>query len=470
MAVVSTKRARSASSRTRGSDPTSSPETISAPISPSGGLAASPQAAATPRPFGVRGRKYTEAFPPSPSARAAICAPPAGSSCDQTTATRPARLRLRAAERSSLGGLTAESAAQTEAALPGATGTDPAGWIVMTSAPSRRAWRSQRSTIGDRGQRRPEAVERRVERLGQERRPRPKALLDEARGRRGLFHGLRSRERYDHRSLGLAETALPFVEGLFPGDRLEPAAANALERPADAVVGPQVLVGEAALVADPAGVDLGVVARQDARHLPLTCRRPHVAADGTKAADGRHVLDLPRPRPEAVRAGRKRAHGTELDHVAREGSPVRLVLERGDEGLGTAVDGHELPVFGDELGKASAAVAEDAALAVEPDQRRDRDRLVERALREAHARVSRTPAEGQVLQGALAALVAVGAVERMIQEDELEDGVLALRCLLAGLGRAQDEAVLGGHRAGGLELRHPFDRAEAHATCAHRRA
>ena len=86
----------------------------------------------------------------------------------------------------------------------------------------------------------------------------------------------------------------------------------------------------------------------------------------------------------------------------------------------------ELAVLGDVLGEARAAVAEDAALAVERDQRRDRDRLLERELRERHPRVARPVAEGEVLERALAALVADRAVERVVDEDELERRVLAL--------------------------------------------
>ena len=120
-------------------------------------------------------------------------------------------------------------------------------------------------------------------------------------------------------------------------------------------------------------------------------------------------------------------------------------------------------ILGDALGEARAAVAEDAALAVERDRRRDRDRLVERPLGEVHPRRAGPEAEGQVLERALAALVAVGAVERVVQEDELEDRLLALGRLRARRRGAQRHPVLRGERAGGLELRHPLDLAEAHA-------
>ena len=80
----------------------------------------------------------------------------------------------------------------------------------------------------------------------------------------------------------------------------------------------QVREREAALVAEPALVDLGVVAREDPLDLPLARRRADVAADGAEPADGRHVLDLPRARLEAVLRRGQRADRAELDHVAGE--------------------------------------------------------------------------------------------------------------------------------------------------------
>src|SRR5207244_11322114 len=98
--------------------------------------------------------------------------------------------------------------------------------------------------------------------------------------------------------------------------------------------------------------------------------------------------------------------------------------------LRAAVERDELHVLRHGLAEAGAAVAEDAALAVERDRRRDRDRLLECALREEHPRRAGSVAERQVLQRALAALVADGAVERMVDEDELECRVLCLGGLL----------------------------------------
>src|SRR4029077_11798045 len=96
-----------------------------------------------------------------------------------------------------------------------------------------------------------------------------------------------------------------------------------------------------------------------------------VAADGAEAADRRHVLDLPGARLEAVLRGGERADRTELGDVAGEVALVGLVLERGDHRLRAAVDRDQLAVLGHRLTEARAAVAEDAALAVERDERRD---------------------------------------------------------------------------------------------------
>src|SRR5205085_6156075 len=114
----------------------------------------------------------------------------------------------------------------------------------------------------------------------------------------------------------------------------------------------------------------------------------------------------------------------ELGDVAGEAAAVRLVLEGGDHRLRAAVDRDELAVLGDGLREPRAAVAEDAALAVERDRGRDRDRLVEGALREGHPRPAGAEAEGQVLERALAALVTDRAVERVVDEDELKGRVL----------------------------------------------
>ena len=397
---------------------------------------------------------------------------------------RPATTRSRRSRQP--GGRSATSRggeAQNAPAPPGATCTlSSRPGQDQLSAPWRRAAFSQRSTTGarsttglvaddeadlrvpDRGERCPEPVEHRIEVVGDERhRGRAEALADEACERGRVLDGLAAGERDDDGARRLAKPPLRLVERLLDRDLVEAAPANPEQRLADPVAGAEMAEGEAALVAEPAVVHLGVVPREHALRLALADRDPRVAADRAEPADGRHVVDLPGASLEAVGGRQERADRAELRHVPGEVRAVGLVLEGRDQRARTAVLRHELAILRDALGEARAAVAEDAALPVERDRRGDRDRLVEGPLRKDHARLAGAPAEGQVLERALAALVAIGAVERMVQEDELEHGVLAMCCLLARLSGAEHHLVLCSHRAGCLELRHALDLAEAHA-------
>ena len=113
-----------------------------------------------------------------------------------------------------------------------------------------------------------------------------------------------------------------------------------------------------------------------------------------------------------------------------------------------------------------AARAEDAAVAIEHQRRAEVDigahaLAVEHAPREFHAALVRAEAVGEVLQRTLAALVAHGAVERVIDQQELED---------AGAGfddvwrlRGDDHAVGHRRRTGRLQLRHLLDLDDADA-------
>ena len=77
------------------------------------------------------------------------------------------------------------------------------------------------------------------------------------------------------------------------------------------------------------------------------------------------------------------------------------------------------------------------------------------------------PLRHLLLGCAAAALIADGAVERVVRQDEFEDGLV--RFVDDGRGRADDHAL--GHRraAGGLQLRHLLDLDEAHAAVGVRR-
>src|SRR5215204_2151750 len=286
--------------------------------------------------------------------------------------------------------------------------------------------------------------------------------------REGELDRLRARKRGDDPALGAADQRLGFVQRAVPR-KLVIAGSGPAQRVDDTVRRLQVAVREPALVAEPPAVDFRVVAGEDPLDFPLAGRRRDVAAHRAHPAHGRDVLDLPGTPLESVRRRSQRADRAELDHVAGEPPAVRLVLEGRDHGLRAAVARDQLAVFGDLAGEARAAVAEDAALAVERDQRADRNWLVEGPLGKRHPRVAWAVAKRQILERALAALVADRAVERVVHEDELERRVLAVGRLLGRLRRAYDHPVLGCQRATCLELPLAIDLDEAHAAGADRR-
>ena len=245
-------------------------------------------------------------------------------------------------------------------------------------------------------------------------------------------------------------------------------AAVADQRLGDALVDVHRLVGEAALVAQPAVVDLCVVAAEHAQDAVVAHGEGHVALRRAQRADRARALDVPRARAEAVGLRGQRADGAQLDDVAAERRDVGVAVERRDVGVRAALLQDQLVVLADLLAEAHAAVAEDAALAVDRDQRAQRQRLLEVALGLDVARAPTAPAEGDVLQRALAALVADRAVQRVVDEQELDDRLLRVGDAL-GL-RVDDHAVLDRRRAAGLQLRDALDLHEAHAAGADRRA
>jgi hypothetical protein len=132
------------------------------------------------------------------------------------------------------------------------------------------------------------------------------------------------------------------------------------------------------------------------------------------------------PRLEPVVARRDRADRADVHQVAGEQRVDAALLERRDLAAVPAVDDADLRVAVDLLHEPDAPRAEDAAVAVEHQRRAEVDvRLhalaVEHAARELHPALARAEGVREVLQRALAALVADGAVERMVDEQELED-------------------------------------------------
>ena len=244
------------------------------------------------------------------------------------------------------------------------------------------------------------------------------------------------------------------------------------ERRAEAVVAVHGAEAEATAVAEPAPVhrvDVDALVAQD-----LVAARLHerAAADRAGGAGALDLVEVPRAGLEAVGRGGERADRADLHGVAAEVAGEGVVGERVDLRLVAAVLEVDERVAGDLVGEPGAAIAEDAALAVEGDEVADHDRLLEVPLLLDEPALARAVGEGLVLQRALAALVAHRAVERVVDEEELEDAVLRLLGDLAlrvdlHVGRDRDHAGgLEGRAAAGVDL---DDAHPAHADRLHPR-
>ena len=270
-----------------------------------------------------------------------------------------------------------------------------------------------------------------------------------------------------------AELLADVVEGHLPADGLHFAVGLANQRLGDAVF----VVGEVecvtALVAEEVAVDAGlvaVVAADDLASRRRCERTPRVVLQPSPqwVQMVRDVVHLPRARLVAIGAAGERAYGAGVDaHAALlavdvgevVGGHLRGDVGRDDRGAAAVLDaeGEDVHAF---AAHADAAVAEDAARAVEVDDRRPL-LLFAVVLGLGVEAVGGAILEGHVLQLALAAGIADGAVERMVAEQQLQRGFAGL----GDLGRlGLDDHALGDRRsAGGLELGHLLDADDAHA-------
>ena len=179
------------------------------------------------------------------------------------------------------------------------------------------------------------------------------------------------------------------------------------------------------------------------------------AAGGAVLAGGRRRHEVERASLEAVRGRGQGTNRTDLDDVAREVGVVGILLVGADLLQCAALDQSDERVARDLLGEPGAAGAEDAALAVQQDLRRDTHRLGERALDALVAALRPAVGHGLILQGALAALVADRAVQRVVDEQELDHAVLGLLRHRRGDLGVDLHALGHRHGAGGLRLREP---------------
>src|SRR5262249_27102293 len=235
---------------------------------------------------------------------------------------------------------------------------------------------------------------------------------------------------------------------------------------------PRVL--ESADVGHPGGVHPGIEARREANQArtfrPLGLRLDPggdvaaLRALRTDGVGGERIV--PRPRLEPVVARGDGADRTDVHQVAGDQRVDALFLERRDLAAVAAIDDVDLRVAVDLAHEAHAARAQDAAVAIQHQRRTEvdigfRPVAVEDAPRKLHAALIGSEGVGEILQRALAAFVAHRAVERMVDQEELEHA--GARRLHVRRPRRYDHAVGADGRTGGLQLRHFFDLHDAHA-------
>ena len=220
-------------------------------------------------------------------------------------------------------------------------------------------------------------------------------------------------------------------------------------------------VAEAVAVGNPAFVHR-IVFQRDHAHDPVVLHlNDQVGAGRIVRAHALATREFPGTRAVTERLARERAHRADVDHVARQLGIHRLPDKGFDFGVFTTVRHAQLHHAGHFLAKAHAAGAVDAtAHFLHGNQRTDV--LVEHhALLFFVARGTAAVAHGQILQLAFTALVTNGAIQRVVDEQELHHRLLGLDGLV-GLG-AHDHAHghrrgAGGHGLGGL-----FHLHQAHA-------
>ena len=181
----------------------------------------------------------------------------------------------------------------------------------------------------------------------------------------------------------------------------------------------------AAGVGHPRVVHGVVLARRDAVDLAFAGPDGRVRAGGGFGVDARGLLQEPDAHLETEVGARERADGADVDRVERVIVIQFAAREAGQRVVGTAVDEAQDRVLGDLAGEAHAARAEDAAFVVERDARPEAGLLRLGVLLVDVARITAAVFGGELLQLALAGLVADRAVERVVEEKHLRHAFAA---------------------------------------------
>src|SRR6185369_3384797 len=259
------------------------------------------------------------------------------------------------------------------------------------------------------------------------------------------------------------------AEGLIPACRLKLAVAPDI-RPVDPLRA-QAIPHVARLVRNPFLVDGLVLARENAQNFAPASIDANSAPYRIHDIDRRRLGQLPGPCHEGVRLRRKRADRAKIDHVAGQVREHAALEIGGDLHVLATSDGAELLHAGHLGHEAYAARAVNAAVHVGVDQRPEIF-LLDRTLIVLEAARIESIGHGLILQIALATLVADRAIERMIDEQELEHALARLLYRLRigdDAGRrtvARGSQVVYAHGARGDGLRHAGHFDQAHAAIA----
>ena len=281
----------------------------------------------------------------------------------------------------------------------------------------------------------------------------------ELRGEIELFRGRGTAGKSRERRAGGLQPLGCGLERHFPADLL-PLTALAHHGRFETIARVDAFVTVAIAIGDPGFVDGIILTWHHAHELAAQYMPIQIRAD---AVVRRHQCGLghfPGASTIAERLGVERAHRAQVDDVARE-----LVLHGAfdvgaDFHLLATTRGAEFLYAGDVLAETDAACAVNAARHVGGDQRADVF-VFHHALAFVETRRVAAEAHGEILQLALAALIADRAIERVIDEQEFHGGFLranGLRALRENL-----HALANGRGAGRQRLRRLFHFHEAHA-------
>ena len=227
------------------------------------------------------------------------------------------------------------------------------------------------------------------------------------------------------RSGNVLETIGDVIQRDLPFD-FEQFAANPHGGFLQAPVGIQAFVGEAILVGNPALVDFLVLTRHNTHHLVSPDLHGEIAAQAVVRTDA----FVPRHFPASGRVteglGSQRTDRTQIDHVAREFG-IHTASDKGlDFRMHIAVGHAEFHDSGNFLPEADAAGAMDATRHFLHRDQRSGFLVEDNVLGFLITRAATTIADCQILQHALAALIADRAIQRVIDQQELHHALLGL--------------------------------------------